>query len=110
MATYVTLDEAKDHLRETWASGDPREPDLQMKLDAAEEAILEYLDDVDLVAPWTPATVPQRVKNGILLVVGELWRYRGDDGEAPARDESVGSTDFHPAVVSLLRRLRHHAL
>jgi gp6-like head-tail connector protein len=110
MATFVTLDEAKAHLHEGWTTGDPRDADLQMKLDAAEETILEYLDDVDLVTPWTPTTVPQRVKNGILLVVGELWRYRGDDAEAPARDESVGNTDFHPAVVSLLRRLRHHAL
>ena len=37
----VTLAQAKGHLRLTWADGDPRDADLQLKLDSAEAIILD---------------------------------------------------------------------
>ena len=112
-AQLVTLDEAKDHLRLAFAAGDPREADLQMKLDAAEAAILDYCNTTEtwraVTVTWTAGTAPRQVSAAILLLTGELWRFRGDDGspDSPARDPL---TDFSPQVCGLLRRTRDPVL
>jgi len=109
MATYVTLATAKTHLYQAWAAGDPRDADLQAKLDAAEAAVLDYLKTTqtwrDAIATWTTSNVPLPVTAAILLVTGELWRFRGDDAapDTPHRDPF---TDFSPQVCGLLRRTR----
>jgi hypothetical protein len=107
MAVYVTLDEAKLHLGETWASGDPREPDLQLKLDAAESALLLYLIDTPIAMLWTATSIPPDIKSAILLKTGELWRFRGDDTSADAPERGI---DLSPAIESLLRRYLNHAV
>src|SRR5688572_2481463 len=39
------------------------------------------------VQPWTDQTVPLRVQAAVMMVVGHLWRFRGD--EDMAVDESL---------------------
>jgi hypothetical protein len=93
----VTLAQAKGHLRLTWAAGDPRDADLQLKLDSAEAIILDACNATvywrDVTATWTdPATVPKRVHQVILLELADLWEdrgdQRGDDGPTPGIDLS----------------------
>jgi hypothetical protein len=106
-ATLVTLAQLKAHLRLTTPLGHVDDPDLTLKLDAAEYAIREYLspypEDALLVAAWTPATVPPLVQELILFQAAEFWRFRGDDDVGPRRGEAG---DLHPLVVGALRRLR----
>jgi len=112
-AQLVTLEQAKAHLYQAWAAGDPRDSDLQRKLDAAEAAILDYCNTTDawrsVTATWTSGNVPRQVQAAILLVTGELWRFRGDDAapDTPHRDPL---TDFSPQVCGLLRRTRDPVL
>jgi len=78
MATLVTLQQAKDHLEvPTMPVGDPDEADLQLKLDQAEALILDYLA-AKADPAWTAATVPKPVTAAILLMLGGLYRHRGD--------------------------------
>jgi len=73
MATVVTLQEAKDHLLLTTPVGDPGDVDLQAKVDQAEAIIADYLhrDTLD------PAD--GNIKAAILIRLGILYRFRGDD-------------------------------
>lgn len=114
MATLITLDEFKDHARITWSAEDA---DLQLKLDVAEELVLDYVNqrrDDDAadweaeVYAWTPVSAPQRVRQAILLMATELYRFRGDD---PATDQAKrGLGELPPAVTALLYRLRDPAV
>jgi hypothetical protein len=96
MASVVTLQEAKDHLRITTSAGDPGEADLQAKLDAAEAVIADYLQ--------VPTLDPTKlhVKQAVLLELGELYRFRGDDVETLPRAPADGY--LLPAITSLLHR------
>lgn len=100
----VTLAEACAHLR---IPNPGTDPDLEGKLAAAEAIILDYLnlnpEMRTTTATWDAATVPLPAKSAILLEFGELWRFRGDDAEAPTRDPE---TDLSPAIRGLLRRLQ----
>jgi hypothetical protein len=69
-----TVDQAKVHLHLT---GTAYDADVQQKLDAAQEGILAYLA-VGADPTWTAATAPLQVKNSILLLLGYLYRERGD--------------------------------
>ena len=55
-AQFVSLAAAKTHLRIATAPGHPDDPDVQEKLDAAEAAILRYVErspaGAALVAGW----------------------------------------------------------
>lgn len=107
-AVYVTLAQAKAHLRLATPPGAPDDADVQEKLDAAEAAILRYVErspaGAALVQEWG-GTAPADLRAAVLLQLGELWRFRGDDPAtlalAPARDPA---TDFAPGVLGLLRR------
>ena len=104
-ARLITLDEAKEHLRVT---SDAEDADLQRKLNAAEEAILDYVNRTEdgraLTPTWDGGTVPTFVVSAILLQLGELWRYRGDDSATDTPPREV-STDFSPVILGLLRRV-----
>ena len=106
-ALLVTLTEAKAHLRITTPDGDPGDADVQAKLDAAEATILDYCNTAaywrGITATWTPETVPRYVHAAILLQLGELDRFRGDDLEGAGPPRETGE-DVSPAVRSLLRR------
>lgn len=113
MADLVTLDQARKHLRLT---GSYEDDDLQMKLTQAQAIVLDHVNqrrsDGDLwaaeIASWTEETVPRQVQAAILIQLGELYRYRGDD----ASDDNArrASGFLVPAVVSLLNRLRDPAV
>jgi hypothetical protein len=112
----VTLAQAKAHLRITTPAGDPMDVEIQLKLDAATMAIRRYVGrseyGLTYVTAWTsPETSDPDAQAAVLLQLGELWRFRGDDpgsiNYSPARD--VGS-DFSPVVVGLLRRFSHSVL
>ena len=101
---------AKAHLRLATPDGDPMDADLDQKLAAAEDHVLDYVSrnepGASLAVTWTtPEATPPRVKAAVLIVLADLWRFRGDDPGAeamgPARDPS---TDLPKAAMGLLRR------
>jgi hypothetical protein len=109
-AQFVTLAGAKKHLKILTADGHPDDGELQEKLDAAEAAILRYVSrspaGLALVDQWvTDLDAPADLRAAVLLQLGELWRFRGDDPAtlalSPAREPG---TDFAPGVAGLLRR------
>lgn len=110
--SLVLLDEAKAHLR--LSLDDTRDDeDLAAKLAAAEAIILDHLNLTPamqtITAAWDWTTVPLAAKQAILLECGELWRFRGDDAEAPTRwapDNAEGSAGLAPAIQGLLRLLQ----
>ena len=113
LPALVTLDQAKQHLHIVMPAGDPDEPDLQLKLAQAQAIIIDYCNTTTywraLTATWTSATVPEPVTAAILLELGELWRFRGDDlhDEGPPHEAGL---DLSPVIVSLLRRTRDPVL
>jgi hypothetical protein len=111
----ITITEACAHLRIPEA---PTDLDLAAKLAAAEAIVLDYLnltaDMQAITAAWTPETIPLQAKHAMLLELGELWRFRGDDDETPARwgpnETGGGDLDLAPPIVGLLRRLQPKVL
>jgi hypothetical protein len=104
----VTLAQVKAHLRLTTAAGDPGDADLNQKMAAGEAAILNYVNRSAQgrtnSAAWVdPTTVPLDVQHAMLLKVGELDRFRGDDlaDDGPDIDPDSG---LSRAITSLLRR------
>ena len=101
--SLVTLDQAKAHLRITSTADDP---DLTEKLTQAEAAILDYIGSTDhwrtITATWTVDTVPPVVVACILLQIGELFRFRGDELPNPR----VGSENLSAQIQGLLRPWR----
>lgn len=102
MSTLVTIQQAKDHLQiPTMPVGDPDEADLQLKLDQAEAIIVDYL--AHRADPsWSAGAVPLQVTAAILLMLGGLYRHRGD----------VMETDpaLWQAIDRLLTGIRYAAL
>jgi hypothetical protein len=109
MATLVTLVQAKDHLLIPIVASDPGDPDLQLKLDAAEAAILDYIATNafwgGIVNTWLDGSVtpPWFVLAAILIQCDELYRFRGDDLALAGPMRTPGQ-DFSDVVVNLLRR------
>ena len=102
-ALLVTIQTAKDHLQiPTMAPGDPDEADVRLKLDQAEAIILDYLADRADPSWTSPQTAPQPVTAAILLMLGRLYRHRGDLEEADA--------DLWLAIDRLLKRYRDSAI
>ena len=106
MADLVTLTQAKQHLRVTWADGDPRDDYLELTLAHAQGAILTRCNSTEYGRTQTPLwidpdTVPTNIARAILLKLGELMDHRGDDRdrEAAAR----GTTDESPWIEALIR-------
>jgi hypothetical protein len=100
---FVTLQEAKDHLR---VDGDDENLLIQLKLDAAEEQAVAYLqrnvyaDQTALDNAVTAETAGERpmvvnasLKAAILLIVGHLYRNREDVG-AQASEIPFGARDL----------------
>jgi hypothetical protein len=118
----ITLQQAKDHLKITTPPGDVEDPDLILKIAVAEELVRDYVaqrrDDpadawASTVAAWDvdadpPVLPPFRVQAAVLLQLGDLWRYRGDDlaTDQPTR----ASGELAQGVTALLYRLRDPAV
>lgn len=111
IAVLVTLAQAKAHLRIATPPGHVDDPAVQLKLDGAEAAVLRYVGKEPLgaaiVAEWTddPESTDPDAIAAILLQLGELWRFRGDDPggviSSPGRDPN---SELSPQVTALLRR------
>ena len=105
-AVLITVAQAKAHLRRPDLADD--DPDLLQKMAAAEAAIVNYLNRSATgrtnVDGWTDdATVPRDVQHAILLELGALDRFRGDDA-ADADPSLDPGSELAPAITSLLRR------
>jgi hypothetical protein len=109
-ARCVTLATAKAHLRITTPPGHVDDPDLQLKLDAAEAAILRYVGKsaygLSQVINWSsPETTDPDAVACILIRLGEFWRFRGDDpGAATQSPGRTPGEDLTPVEIGLLRR------
>jgi hypothetical protein len=111
----ITLQMAKNHLRVAWAVGDPREEDLQLKALAAEAIIFDHVSRNEpgrtTAATWlSPATTHPQAQAAVLIELGELWRYRGDDSDFASERQprsnnpSTGQADtLAPAILGLLK-------
>ena len=86
--------------------------DVHAKLEQATAIIVTYLDRGDAdwrteMEAWTVDTVPREVQAAVLVQLGELYRFRGDDeaGAVPARERGY----LAAGVTALLHRLRDPA-
>lgn len=120
----VTLEMAKAHLRLGTADlPEDTESDLRAKIDQAEALVLDYVDQrLDEASAWSAEvaswnaedsgsptyTVPPQVQAAVLIMLTELWRFRGDDidDDEPRR----GMGELHPKAVAYLYRFRDPAL
>jgi len=107
----VTLEAALDHLKLPIVLGadpiDPQERDLRLKLAAAEAVVLNYVQPAR--PEWTDeTTTPLDVQAAILLELGELWRFRGDDPDSGRPSQLDGY--LSPTITNLLRPYRDHSL
>ncbi len=125
----VTLAQAQAHLRlSPMLAGSPGspadDPDLQMKLDAATEAVLNRIAQrnpidvfwIETIENWTTtdelssptspagsppiAVAPPVVRLAVLEQTAELYRFRGDD-EPSQRVDNMG--DLSDTIKSLLK-------
>jgi hypothetical protein len=114
--TIVTLEQAEAHLRlSPMLTGSPlapaEDPDLQLKLDAATEAVCRRIaqrkpmddDWVATIESWSTTGSPMAppvVRLAVLEQVAEFYRFRGDDPE-PDRVQNMG--DLSDTVKSVLK-------
>jgi hypothetical protein len=107
VATFVTLDQVKARLRITTTDEDV---DTQLLADQAEAHVLNWCSVTPtskaIAAAWTTSTVPPVVVAAILVQTGELYRFRGDDPDAPPRPEGEGPS----VMVRELLRAYHDAV
>jgi len=102
----VDLAAVKRHLQIPATDTDPDgDADLTLKLAQAEAIILDYIKATANPPTGAAATI---VDAAVLLQVGELWRFRGDDPNSDAGPSTPG--DLTPTITNLLRRLRDPAL
>lgn len=116
----ATLAQLQAHLRLPVGADSPlttAEADLQLKLEQAQALILDYIarpaDEAWTaeIASWISGSpivaAPPQVQAAILMQAAELYRFRGDDLEAPA-DRQVG--DLSPAIKTMLYRFKDPAI
>jgi len=106
----VDLSTARDHLRLPLVLDatprDPMQDDLEFKLLAAQEIIFNYIKVIP--AEWVDSTTtPRLVQAAILLQLGELWRFRGDDLESESPKQTDGELSW--TITNLVRRYRSPA-
>jgi hypothetical protein len=110
MERLITLDEGKAHLGITTPPGHVDDPMLQLKLDAAQLFVMNYVGrtatGAALVLTWEqPDDTPADVKAAALIMFAEFVRFRGDDPDfASDRPQRWADADAPPVVIGLLRR------
>jgi hypothetical protein len=110
MERLITLVQAKAHLGITTPPGDVDDPMLQLKVDAAQMVILNYVGrtayGLGVAALWTdPDETPADVQHAALIMFAEFFRFRGDDPDfASDRPIRNPDQDLPPVVLGLLRR------
>lgn len=110
MVAFVTLQQAKRHLRILYADEDE---DIQDKVQQASAIIVDYLKrpdhgwtDAQDGSPPTRSTAPMVVQAATLLMLSTLWEFREGEVE-PNYDAADGY--LPKAVTALLHRLREPA-
>ncbi len=80
---YVSLTVAKAHLRVTISEDDDI---IQLYLETAHHLVIDRLErattDTQVLATieeWDEDTAPGAIKAAVLIQLGELYRFRGDD-------------------------------
>jgi hypothetical protein len=73
---FITKDQAKRHLLVEY---DARDADLEMKMQQAEEIVIDYFKRP--AHGWTEANVPKTMQATILLVLAALFDDRDRSGE-----------------------------
>lgn len=103
----VTLAAAYAHVHGDWilaaSPADPLDVELQSKVDQASDIILSYLKIATSPPYYDDQTAPKRIQAAALLMIANLWTYRGDDIDTP--DEKTWQ-----AIERLLMRDRDPAL
>ncbi len=102
-AILVSLTQAKEHLRIFHSEEDGP---IQDKLDAAEDAVMDYIGLANASPTWDSENVPPSMQAAVLLVLGDLWEHRGDDDQYQTVLNRVADGEFHPRVTALLHRKR----
>lgn len=112
----VTLQMAVDHLRlpltvsPSSPETDPLLRDLRLKLETAQQMILDYLKD-RASSDWEDEhTTPPLVQGAILIQMTELWRFRGDDPGSIEQSPKYDDGQLSPTITNMLRRWRDPAL
>jgi hypothetical protein len=120
----VTLEQARRHLKIP-ASGSPptseHDAEIAEKLMHAEALVRDWVGQrrmdgaawADEVASWDveaspPVVPPDQVVSAVLVQLGDLWRYRGDDLENERPTPELGA--LPRGVTALLYRLRDPSL
>jgi len=100
----VTVPEAATYLRVVLSTAQPDiTADLTRLVGFASNAIRDYLKDRNDPA-WTDTTAPPRVRDAVLLFVGNRWEHKGDDGAPNDTDAAVWD-----AIDRVLKRSRDPA-
>jgi hypothetical protein len=119
MAINVTLQQAVDHLLipivVDATPPDPRQADIQLKLDQAEAIILDYIKGgPPIVNPLIynpdPPPIDPVIQAAILLEFAELYRFRGDEQFKEGPEHDLDISQLSPTITNLLRRKRDPAL
>lgn len=111
--SIVTLDQARAHLR---TDGED-DTDVQLKLDAATQLVCEYIADrqpadedwIAEIEGWDAGDPPPVIVHAVLLQLGELYRFRGDDLQADLPDWAADGS-LSPHVQRMLKRYRSPSL
>jgi hypothetical protein len=86
MAALLSLEEAKDHL---YVVDSVYDNEIERKVEEASETIVDRCNSTAwwraITPTWTVDTVPGSVKSAIKLLLGHLWKHRGDN-MAPDKD------------------------
>lgn len=109
LPTIVTLAQAKKAANITTVDGDD---DLYLRLEAAHEAVLEYVNNrladadewADTIVTWDEDTAPKQIRAAILQMFCFLQRFRGDDGVKDQPELKDG--DLPASVRMYLKRFR----
>lgn len=82
MVMLVSLEQASVHLRR---DTDDDDADLTIKIQAASQAVLNYIDPVDFIdssgepefdSDGNPVGVPAPIQSAVLLIIGDLYADR----------------------------------
>lgn len=111
MASLVTYQQAKDHLRLT---DDNAQADVELKMEQATQIVLNRIERDPADSPvWVSSPAPDDtefalVQAMILLELAELWRFRGDDDDKPNDPRDLGR--LSPRAERIAYRLKGPAL
>lgn len=80
MASLISLERAKDHLR---VYGDDEDSEIYLKAEEASSIVLDRCNSTAwwraITPTWTVDTVPPAVRSAMLLLLTHLYEHRGDD-------------------------------